>query len=147
MELRKGRHVVHQMHVHLVFVPRYRKKVFDADAIDRMRNIFRVVCADFEADIVEYNGEPDHVHLLITYPPKVAVSNLVNSLKGVSSRRLRQERPDISKKYWSGGLWSASYFSGSVGGAPIEVLKKYIQCQQAPLPPPPKGRGLTGALR
>lgn len=146
MELRTGRHVVSCLHAHIVFVPRYRKRVFDANSLERLRSIFRVVCADFETDIKEFNGEADHIHLLVTYPPKVALSNLVNSLKGVSSRRLRQERPDIAKKYWRGGLWSASYFVGSVGGAPLEVLKKYIQSQNSPpktpIPPRPKGRGL-----
>ena len=130
MELRKGRHVVSCLHAHMVFVPRYRKGVFDCDAIEKLHRIFRIVCADFETDLKEFNGEKDHVHLLIEYPPKINLSGLVNSLKGVSSRRLRQERPDIAKKYWKGGLWSASYFVGSVGGAPLEVLKKYIQSQQ-----------------
>ena len=132
-ELRTGRHVVYQMHVHLVFVPRYRKKVFDADAIERLRNYFRIVCADFEADLVEFDGEQDHVHLLIVYPPKMAVASLVNSLKGVSSRKLRQDRPDIAKRYWSGGLWSPSYFAASVGGASLEVLRAYIENQKTPL--------------
>lgn len=132
MEIRNGRHVVFDLHAHIVFVPRYRKRIFDADALERMHRIFRIVCADFETDIVEFNGESDHVHLLVTYPPKISLSGLVNSLKGVSSRRLRQERPDIAKKYWDGGLWSASYFVGSVGGAPIAVLRKYIEDQRAP---------------
>ena len=132
MELRTGRHVVSCLHAHIVFVPKFRKKVFDADALERMRSIFRVVCADFEADIVEFNGESDHIHLLVNYPPKIALSTLVNSLKGVSSRRIRQERPDIAKKYWKGGLWSASYFVGSVGGAPLKILKQYIEAQDAP---------------
>ena len=132
MDIRTGRHVVFNLHAHLVFVPRYRKRVFDADALERMRSIFRVVCADFETDVVEFNGEADHVHLLINYPPKISLSALVNSLKGVSSRRIRQERPDIAKRYWKGGLWSASYFVGSVGGAPLSVLKKYIEAQRAP---------------
>ena len=132
MEMRTGRHVVFNLHVHLVFVPKYRRHIFDTDAIERLHRIFRVVCADFEADLVEFNGEADHVHLLLNYPPKSAVAAMVNSLKGVSSRRLRQERPDIAKKYWSGGLWSPSYFAGSVGGAPISVLPKYIEEQNAP---------------
>ena len=120
------------MHVHLVFVPKYRRHVFDAAALDCLHNYFRVVCADFEADLCEFNGESDHVHLLVAYPPKVAVATLVNSLKGVSARRLRQERPDATRRYWKGGLWSASYFAASVGGAPLSVLKKYIEGQRAP---------------
>lgn len=131
-ELRQGRHVVYRLHAHLVFVPRYRRKVFDLDALERLRASFAAVCEDFGATLDEFNGEPDHVHLLVHYPPKVAVSGLVNSLKGVSARRLRQERPDIAKRYWSGGLWSASYFAASCGGAPIEVLRQYIERQQAP---------------
>lgn len=130
--IRKGRHVVHEMHCHLVFVPKYRKRVFDARHLEALHRIFRVVCADFETDLTEFNGEPDHVHLLVQYPPKVAISTLVNSLKGVSSRRLRQEFPALEKVYWKGGLWSPSYFAGSVGGAPIDTLRRYIENQNAP---------------
>lgn len=131
-ELRHGRHVVFLIHVHLVFVPRYLRKVFDLDALERLRATFAAVCEDFGATLSEYNGESDHVHLLVEYPPKVSVSGLVNSLKGVSARRLRQDRPDIAKRYWKGGLWSASYFAASCGGAPIEVLRQYIEQQRAP---------------
>jgi len=131
-EFRTGRHVVHQLHVHLVFVPRYRRKVFDADALERLRIVFGAVCGDFEAELTQFNGEPDQVHLLVNYPPKVAVARLVNSLKGVSARRLQQERPDISRRYWRGGLWSASYFAASCGGAPISILRQYIESQRTP---------------
>ena len=131
-ELRHGRHVVFRLHVHLVFVPRYRRKIFDADALDRLKNAFSTVCGAFEATLDEFNGEPDHVHLLVQYPPKVSISALVNSLKGVSARRLRQDRPDIARRYWRGGLWSASYFAASCGGAPIDVLRQYIEQQRAP---------------
>lgn len=130
--IRAGRHVVFNLHAHIVFIPRYRKHIFDADALDRLKRIFRVVCADFETDLTEFNGESDHVHLLINYPPKISLSKLVNSLKGVSARRLRQERPDIALKYWKGGLWSASYFVSSCGGASIKTLRKYIENQNAP---------------
>jgi putative transposase len=88
--------------------------VFDGPAIDALRGIFAKVCADFEANLIEMDGEDDHVHLLVEYPPKVPVSNLVNSLKGVSSRLLRKARPNIEKHYWKGVLWSPSYFASSV---------------------------------
>jgi len=120
------------LHAHIVFVPRYRKRIFDRDALERMQQVFSLVCAKFETTLVEFNGETDHVHLLVNYPPKVALSGLVNSLKGVSARRLRQERPDIVRKYWKGGLWSASYFVASAGGAPISILRRYIESQRAP---------------
>ena len=80
----------------------------------------------------EMDGEHDHVHRLVEYPPKVAVSALVNSLKGVSSRRLRQERPDIEQCYWKGILWSPSYFAASCGGTPIGIVRQYIEQQQTP---------------
>ena len=77
-------------------------------------------------------GENDHVHLLVEYPPKIAVSTLVNSLKGVSSRLLRKQFPELSKAYWKGVLWSPSYFAASCGGAPIHIIKQYIQQQNSP---------------
>lgn len=120
------------MHVHLVFVTKYRRHVFDGDAIERLRLHFARVCKDFEAELVQMDGEDDHVHLLVHYPPKVAVASLVNSLKGVSSRMLRKERPDMAKRYWKNMLWSPSYFAASCGGAPIDVIRRYIEQQQTP---------------
>ena len=131
-EIRHGRHCVSQLHVHLVFVTKYRKNIFDADAINRLRAIFTKVCGDFEAEMVEMNGEVDHVHLLVNYPPKHSVSSLVNSLKGVSSRLLRLERPDMERKYWKDALWSPSYFAASCGGAPMGILRQYIEQQKSP---------------
>lgn len=131
-EIRHGRHCVFKMHVHLVFVTKYRRMVFDGDAIERLRMIFTKVCADFEAQLIEMDGEIDHVHLLVEYPPKVPVSALVNSLKGVSSRLLRKERTDIQEHYWKGKLWSPSYFASSCGGAPVSIVRQYIEQQQTP---------------
>lgn len=131
-DIRHGRHCVFKMHVHLVFVTKYRRKVFDSDAIDRLRGMFAKVCRDFEAHLVEMDGEDDHVHLLVEYPPKLAVSSLVNSLKGASSRRLRKERTGIASRYWKGVLWSPSYFASSCGGAPIGIIRQYIEQQQTP---------------
>ena len=130
--IRSGRHCVFNMHVHLVFVAKYRKDVFTKVMLDSMKRMFEKVCLDFEAELTEFNGEDDHVHLLINYPPKVAVSNLVNSLKGVSSRHLRKEFPEIKNKLWGGSLWSPSYFASSCGGAPLEIIKQYIEQQQSP---------------
>ena len=93
----------------------------------------RAVFSDFECDLVEFNGESNHVHLLVNYPPKVPISHLVNSLKGVSSRRLRQQFPGLARHYWKGRLWSASYFAGSVRGAPISILRQYIEAQARPV--------------
>lgn len=129
-DIRHGRNCVFRIHVHLVFVTKYHRGVFDGDAIARMRRMFGKVCEDMEASLVEMEGEDDHVHLLVEYPPKLAVSVLVNSLKGVSSRLLRKERPDLKKRYWKNVLWSPSYLASSCGGAPIALIKQYIEQQQ-----------------
>ena len=134
IDLRHGRTCVFLLHVHLVFVTKYRKKVFTQQVLRELRLIFSSVCRDFESTLVEFEGERDHVHLLINYPPKVPVSKLVNSLKGVSSRLLRNKGyPSIQSALWGKSLWSPSYFAGSCGGAPISVIRQYIENQQAPL--------------
>ncbi|WP_249941372.1 IS200/IS605 family transposase [Escherichia coli] len=117
----------------MVFVAKYRRKIFDLDAIEKLRSYFASVCADFDVELVEMDEERDHVHLLINYPPKLAISGLVNSLKGVSSRLLRRDRPDIAVQYYyKGVLWSPGYFAGSCGGAPISIIRQYIEQQQTP---------------
>ena len=131
--IRTGRHCVFLLHVHLVFVTKYRRGVFTKAILDDLKEIFASACHDFEAELVEFDGEDDHVHLLVTYPPKIAISALVNSLKGVSSRLIRKKRyPSIQKKLWGGSLWSPSYFAGSCGGAPISILRQYIEDQRTP---------------
>jgi len=117
----------------LVFVTKYRRKVFDGGALQRLKAVFEKVCADFEAQLVEMNGAAEHVHLRINYPPKHSVSSLVNSLKGVSSRLLRVERPDIEKRYWKDALWSPSYFAASCGGGSLGIIKLYVEQQKTPL--------------
>jgi putative transposase len=131
-DYRRGRHCVFAMHVHLVFVTKYRRNVFTKAMLDDLRDIFGSVCTDFEADLIEMDGEDDHVHLLVNYPPKVAVSALVNSLKGVSSRLMRLRHPALVRRYWKGVLWSPSYFAASCGGAPISIIRQYIEQQQTP---------------
>jgi len=118
--------------VHLVFVPKYRRCVFSRSILNSMEDIFADVCKDFEAQLVEFDGEKDHVHLLVNYPPKVTVSKLVNSLKGVSSRLLRKKHRELHRYYWKGVLWSPSYFAGSCGGAPVSIIRQYIEQQQTP---------------
>ncbi|SFP93093.1 putative transposase, partial [Nitrosomonas cryotolerans] len=107
--------------------------VFSGRVLIDLEEIFKNVCLDFEAELVEFNGEHDHIHLLVNYPPKIAISNLVNSLKGVSSRLIRKKNyPEIKNKLWGNMLWSRSYFAGSCGGAPLSIIKQYIEQQQRP---------------
>ena len=121
------------MHIHLVFVTKCRREVFTREILNELRLIFSSVCTDFEAELVEFDGEDDHVRLLVNYPPKVAVSKLVNSLKGVSSYLIRKKNyPSIQQSLWGKALWSPSYFAGSCGGAPIAIIRQYIEQQKTP---------------
>ncbi len=131
--LRRGRHVVFNLHVHLVFLTKYRGKVFTKEVLDDLELYFKEVCRKFDAILVEFNGECDHIHLLVSYPPKVSVSALVNSLKGVSSRMIRKKKySSVESKLWGDALWSPSYFASSCGGASIDILRQYIEQQNIP---------------
>ena len=121
--------------MHLVFVTKYRRGVLDADML-RRQDAMRKVCGDFGADMRDFNGEDDHVHLLAGYPPKVAVPALVNSLKGVPARRLRpQFTGRVNRHIRHRPFWSPSYFAASCGGAPLSIIQQYIQQQKAPVNP------------
>ena len=126
---RPGSHVVSALNVQLVWGTTYRRGVLTGERLGTLREVFASVGADFGAELVELNAEDDHVHLLVAYPPQVAVARLVNSLKGVSARRLRQRyRVRTHREH----LWSPSYLAASAGGAPLETLRAYIRWQRTP---------------
>ncbi|MBT2233883.1 IS200/IS605 family transposase [Nonomuraea sp. NEAU-A123] len=132
-DVRKGRHCVHELSVHLVFVTKYRHNVFTEPMLTRCEEIMRNVCTDFGCELMEFNGADDHVHLLVDFPPKVALSILVNSLKGVSARYLRKEYDSHLRNHlWRGHLWSRSYYAGSTGAANHATVSNYIQDQDRP---------------
>lgn len=135
---RRERHSVSALTAHLVCVTKYRRKVFDADALKWLDGHCRKVCATMGAELLACDGEADHLHLLVEYPPKISVSALVNALKGTSSRLLRKERPDIARRFWDGVLWSPSYFAASTGGATLETVRRYVEQQREPKPPSPR---------
>jgi len=133
-DVRTGRYVVSNLHVHLVFVTKRRNGALTETMLSRCEEIMKEVCTDFEAELKQFNGEEDHVHLLVHYPPKVQLSKLVNSLKGVSARLLRKEYDShVHRHLWGGHFWSGSYFAGSCGGAPLTVVRQYIENQQRPV--------------
>jgi len=134
-DLRHGRHCVSALNVHLVFVTKYRRGVLDAQALEWLQAHFGKVCERMEARLLACDGEDDHVHLLVEYPPKLAIAALVNALKGTSSRLLRKEMPHVADRYRKGVLWTPSYFAASAGGAPLAVLRQYVEQQRASSPP------------
>jgi putative transposase len=127
---RRERHSVTELKIHLVCVAKYREKVFSEDELKLIEGVFQHVAKQMNFQILEINGEDEHVHALIEYPPKLSVSKIVNALKGVSSRRYGQA--GFRKPHDQTALWSPSYFAVSVGGAPIEVLIQYIKDQSRP---------------
>lgn len=143
-EIHNGRHCVFNLKVHLVFVPKYRRKVFTPRVLDYLNGIFNSICNRLGCELVEFNGENDHIHLLVDYPPKVSISKLVNSLKGVSSREVKkQDFPEVKSKLGENHFWSTSYFAGSCGGVTIDCVRRYIENQNRPYIPSLKG----GVLR
>jgi putative transposase len=143
-EYRRGRNVVSALHAHMVFVTKYRRDVLTPELLTSCEQAMREVCTGFETTLLTFNGEHDHVHLLIEYPPKVALSKLVNSLKGVSARRLRFEHTGwVNQHSMHGHFWSPSYFVCSAGGAPLVKIREYIEQQRRPS----RGQGRPKLMR
>ena len=126
---------VSDLKAHLVLTTKYRRKVFNAAMIKRLHEIFEELLDKWECKIIEFNGELDHVHLLFQYHPEIQLSKLVNSLKSVSSRKLRQEfLPELEQIYYKKKVvWNSSYFLASCGGVTISTLRKYIENQDTPI--------------
>ena len=123
-------HCVFSLRLHLVLVTKYRRRCIDGLILARLRAIFENLAARWECDLLEFNGEPDHVYLLLSVNPKVAPSVLVNNFKTVSSRLIRKEfSTRIRRIYRKPVFWSRSYCVVSCGGAPLSVLKQYVEGQ------------------
>lgn len=131
---RKASHCVFSIHLHVFFVPKYRRHVFNAAMVKRLEEIFTRVLEARKCILEECGAEANHIHLLIDLHPDNNISSLMGSLKSASSRILRKEfAEELSKFYWKNVLWGEQYFVASTGGAPIEVLKQYIQNQDSPV--------------
>ena len=129
----KGNRSVYSLNIHLVLVTKYRRKVINADILRRLNEIFESTCTKWRCTLSEFNGETDHVHLVISFPPDVQVSTLVGNLKTVSSRLIRKEFADwISRFYTKPVFWSGAYFVASCGGVTLEHLKNYVEKQASP---------------
>ncbi|TXH09286.1 MAG: IS200/IS605 family transposase [Spirochaetes bacterium] len=132
-EYRTGRHVVYDLNAHIVLVTKYRK-----DAItERVRRLLidtsREVCERRESTLLEADGEFDHLHLVISYPPKVALSVLVMAIKTNTSKQVRAQGWDeVTRALWGKHFWSPSYFVASTGGAPLEKVAAYVRAQREP---------------
>ena len=129
MNLNNNAHSVFLLHYHLVFVVKYRRRVFNDDISKRAREIFEYIAPDYHITLDEWNHDEDHVHILFRAHPNSAISKFINAYKSASSRLLKKEFPEIRQKLWKECFWSQSFCLLTTGGAPIEVIRKYIETQ------------------
>ena len=134
VDYKKNRHSCYRLTYHLVVVTKYRNKVINKEILDRLSEIFTHIMEEsWKCNILEFNGEEDHIHVLFETPPQVELAKLINNIKTVSSRRIRKEfESHVSKFYWKPYFWSNSYLILTTGGATIDVIKKYIKEQDNP---------------
>ncbi|MET0466860.1 MAG: IS200/IS605 family transposase [Chitinophagaceae bacterium] len=126
-------HCLYRLKYHLVLVTKYRKKCFTDEILIRLEVILKELCIKWDITLEAFNGEQDHVHLLLDLHPNILPSVLINNLKTVSSRLIRKEfASHFTKFYWKPTLWTRAYCLISTGGAPLDILKEYIQKQDRP---------------
>ncbi|MCX8158660.1 MAG: IS200/IS605 family transposase [Candidatus Diapherotrites archaeon] len=129
MELDNNNHSVFLMYYHLVFVIKYRRKVIDDKISNRLKEIFEYIAPKYNIDLQEWNHDKDHVHILFKAQPNSELSKFINAYKSASSRLIKKEYPIIKKSLWKEYFWSRSFCLLTTGGAPIEVVKRYIESQ------------------
>ena len=122
-------HSVFNLNYHLVLVVKYRRKVLDKQMVSRIREIGEYIGNRYHINFLEVNHEKDHMHILFKAHPKSALSKYIGAFKSASSRLIKKEYPHVKEKLWKECFWSQSYCLISTGGAPLEVIKSYIQTQ------------------
>ncbi len=130
MEYRKGSHSIYDLKYHVVFCTKYRYRILTGEVALRTREVIREICAANFVDIVSGSMSPDHVHLLLSVPPNISLSKIIQYIKGKSSRKLLQEYESLRKKYWGQHFWARGYFAVTVGNVNAEEIQKYIEEQE-----------------
>lgn len=134
MSYRKGSHTVYDIKYHIVWITKYRKPVLRGDIAQQLRELVRQTCATLDVQIVSGHVSTDHVHLLVSVPPNVAVSDLVQRLKGRTSRLMLAQFNELRRQFWGRHMWARGYFVASSGNVTDEVIKQYIESQDKTLP-------------
>ena len=129
MELDNNAHSVFLLHYHLVLVVKYRRNVFNTNISSRAKEIFSYIAPNYNITLEEWNYDGDHVHILFKAHPNTEISKFINAYKSASSRLLKKEFPEIREKLWKETFWSQSFCLLTTGGAPVEVIRKYIETQ------------------
>ena len=126
---RKGPHTVYQLHYHFVFITKYRNPVLQGDIARRARDLICEICRSDYVEIVKGNVSKDHVHLLLSMPPQVSPSRIMQAVKGKSSHHLVREFRTLQREFWGRHLWARGYFACTTGNVTDEVIKQYIELQ------------------
>ena len=129
MQLDNNNHSVFLMYYHLVLVTKYRRKAFDDEISERAKEIFEYISPNYNIRLMEWNHDEDHLHILFKAHPNSQLSKFINAYKSASSRLIKKEYPRVCNKLWKEYFWSRSYCLLTTGGAPIEVIKNYIESQ------------------
>ncbi len=129
--LDKNAHSVFRLFYHLVLVVKYRRKVITDEISERLSEIFTKIAPSYGIQLEEWNHDSDHVHVLFTGQPKTVLTKFINAYKSSSSRLIKKEFPSIRKKLWQEYFWSQSFCLITTGGAPVEVIRRYIETQGA----------------
>ena len=129
MSYRKTSHSVYDLKYHIVWITKYRKPVMRGVIGKRIRELIRQTCASLDVYIVKGHVSKDHIHLLVSVPPHLSVSELVKRLKGRSSRKLLQEYDELRREFWGRHLWARGYFAASTGNVTDEIIAEYIEKQ------------------
>lgn len=129
MELDTNNHSVFSLNYQLILVVKYRRKVIDDEISDRLKVIFESIQMNYNITLQEWNHDKDHVHILMKAHPNSDISKFLNAYKSASSRLIKKEFPIIRKQLWKEYFWSRSYCLITTGGAPIDVIRKYIESQ------------------
>ena len=132
MNLDRNMHSVFLLNYHLILVTKYRRQVFDDEIAARAKEIFEYIAANYHITLVEWNHDKDHVHILFRAHPNTQISRFINAYKSASSRLLKKEFPTIREKLWKDAFWSQSFCLLTTGGAPLEVIRTYIESQGMP---------------
>ena len=126
-EYRKGSHTKFALEIHLVWCTKYRKQIMRGDIALRFRAIARMVCSELRVEVLSGAVAKDHVHMLVSIPPQLAVSKLVQEIKGKSSYKLQREYESLRKEYWGQKMWARGYFACSTGNVSTEMIAAYIE--------------------
>ena len=129
MSYRKTSHSVYSLKYHIVWITKYRKPVLRGEIALRLRELVRQTCEQLEVYIESGHVAREHVHLLVSCPPHLSVSELVKRLKGRSSRKMLEEFSELSRQFWGRHLWARGYFAASSGNVTDEIIKQYIESQ------------------